>query len=516
MVEKCKPLAIATLALAVLVAVGTPHAAGAAAKATPSASADATANPSASPTSSPEPLDKQIPRLETKLKIDPNDKDSLTQLSADYLTINRPDLAQPLTQRLLATGNKTSQVYYLDGYVNLQQGRTQQAMADMEQASNLDPTNNGVLGLLTELYLQAGRTQDAERVAKRALAFNKDDKGAMENYGIVLGTEKKYDDARAQFEAAAKADPKDPQPLILEARSYVDQGATALAIGSYDRAIAVDPKNVEAILGEARLYGDQHDVKDGIATYGRALAIVTDPNQKAAIVAEEAHLYATEKDDTDADALYKKNIADNPTIGGAHVAYGDYLAFKKQMPQAEAEWIAALGPNRDNRDALQRLGEYYASTNQTQKAIDQFKRLTEVTPGDAASWAQLGQLYGITKQYDKAHDAYRTAYEISRSPQALIGMASSDYELHRWAEASAIFDALDKGAPDVLKASPQLYFVMGQVYQGSNQPGKAKLAYQRFLPFLKPNSQGATQVKKLIAELDKKPSAKATSAPKKS
>jgi tetratricopeptide (TPR) repeat protein len=144
--------------------------------------------------------------------------------------------------------------------------------------------------------------------------------------------------------------------------------------------------------------------------------------------------------------------------------------------------------------------------------------LTEVTPADAAAWAQLGQLYGITRQFDKAHDAYRTAYEISRAPQALIGMASSDYELHRWAEAAAIFDALDKGAPDVLKASPQLYYVMGQVYQNSNQPAKAKLAYQRFLPFLKPNSSGATQVKKLIADLDKKPSgpsAKASAAPKK-
>src|ERR1700738_4502509 len=83
----------------------------------------ATATPAAapSPTASPEPLDKAIPRLEAKLKTDPNDKQRLTALSADYLQINRPDLAIKLTQKLLQSGTKTAQVYYFDG---LAQGGT--------------------------------------------------------------------------------------------------------------------------------------------------------------------------------------------------------------------------------------------------------------------------------------------------------------------------------------------------------------------------------------------------------
>jgi hypothetical protein len=59
-----------------------------------------------------------------------------------------------------------------------------------------------------------------------------------------------------------------------------------------------------------------------------------------------------------------------------------------------------------------------------------------------------------------------------------------------------------------LKQNPQLYFVMGDCYRQSGQRDKAKAAYQRLQPYLKPGSQISIDVKKILADLNAPASAK--------
>ncbi len=94
----------ATGALAAAIAVGISNPAAAAGK--PAAAASASPSPAPSPSATPEALDHAIPRLEAALKANPDDKDSMTQLSMMYLQANRPDLASQLTQKLLAGRNE--------------------------------------------------------------------------------------------------------------------------------------------------------------------------------------------------------------------------------------------------------------------------------------------------------------------------------------------------------------------------------------------------------------------------
>jgi len=63
------------------------------------ATATPTAEPSALPTATPEPPSIAIPRLTEKLKTDPNDRASMSELAMQYLVVGRPDLSLPLTQR---------------------------------------------------------------------------------------------------------------------------------------------------------------------------------------------------------------------------------------------------------------------------------------------------------------------------------------------------------------------------------------------------------------------------------
>jgi tetratricopeptide (TPR) repeat protein len=424
----------------------------------------------------------------------------------DYLQVNRPDLAVQLTQKLITGGTKNAQIYFIDGSAQAMIGKMDLGIASMEQAANLEPTNIMVLQSLTQMYMRSNRPADAERVAKRALTFNPTSKDAAENYGYVLAAQKKFDEARAQFEAAAKLDPKDPHPIVLEAQTYEDANALPLAMPLLDRALTVAPGNLEALVGKAEVASAQHDTKTSIATYELILAQAPDNIQKANVVDQEALVYAREKMDTEADATYLKAINNYGGLPGAHIAYGDYLASKNDKAGAAREWTSAVGANRDNPDALARLGQSSAVGNDFPKAIEYYKRLTEVAAADPRSFLLLGQAYMANKDWNNARDAFKASFNLSHTPDALVGLAAADQQARNFTEAIQIYEALDKNAPPLVKANPDLLFNMGNAYKGANQPQKAKAAYVRFLAFLKPGTQGYGEVKQMIANIDHVPS----------
>ncbi len=483
------------------------------AKKAPAPSPSPSASPAPLPTASPEPPSVAIPRLEAKLKASPNDQDTLTQLAGYYLNVSRPDEALGLTQRLISLGTKTAQVYYLDGLSNQQLGRIPAATSDFEEATNREPTNAQILLTLTDLYLRSNRAPDAERVAKRATTFNATDPRVFENYGLVLAQEGKFDDARTQLEAAAKLDPKDPTPYVLEARSYVSQKSLALAQQSYDRALAIDPKNPDALLGKARLQAANHDVTNSIATYETLLGIVPSDDAKASVLVEEYQAYRDEKMFDQALAVLKRGEQTYPNSPAIHLAYGDYdVAIAKNQPAAETEWKTALGANRDNPDALTRLGELALQQKKGADAVGYFKRLTEVEPNDPSSWSTLAQVEVQGAKYGDARDAFRHAFALARTPQNLAGVGSTDLQLGNVKECTQIFAVIDKGAADFMKANPQLYYVYGKCALQSGDRPQARVAYTKLKPFVKPGTPLSNEVTKTLASLSAAPHAAATRA----
>lgn len=501
------PPTLAFLAIALAVAAASPLLAAPKDKPTPSASPVATAAPTATP------LDVLIPQLEATLKANPNDKDTALMLAEAYLQANRPDLASPITQKLIAGGNKTAEVYYVDGAADMGLNKLPEATASLEQASNLDPTNMGVLQDLTTVYMRTNRPDDAERVAKRAVTFNKNNKQAYENYGYLLAALKRYDEARQQFETAANLDPKDPGPLILEARTYQEQNAIALAAQLYDKAVSVDPKNLEALLGKAQIAAEQHNVQAAVTTFQTILDMQTNDYDRAAVMDQIANVYANEQMDSDADTTYRRAIDAYPSVPEAHVVYGDYLNKKGDKAGAEREWNLGLGPNNDNPDALARVGELAMQNKDWNKAIDMFKRLTQVASGSAVAYLELGQAYVAAQNYTSAQTAFKQSFQIDRTPEALVGLATADEATKNYSEAVQIYEAIDKDAPELVKANPQLLLELARCYEGVNQPQKARDTYTRLLAILQPGSPDYNQVKLLMDGVHTTPGAKPAPKP---
>ena len=459
-------------------------------------------SPSALPTASPEPPSVAIPRLQAKLKANPNDQDAMTQLSAQFLGINRPDLAAQLTQHLLQMGDKTAQVYYLDGFAMDALGHDDVAISDMEQAENLDPSNLGVLEQLVTLYLKANRFTDAERIANRSLVLNKGNAESYAMLGSVYAAEQKFDDARTQFQTAASKEPTDPDPLMQIAQTYAQQDNLPMALQWTEKAIAVDPKNVQALVFKAELYARQHIDDKASAAFDDAVVAATDDTQKVQILDQKAAYFVQEKKNSQAEAVYQQTVAQYPKVPQVYVAYGDYFAAQKEFDKAKTEWQAALAIDNDDLDALSRLSELSMDQQHYADAVGYLKQAVAVQP-DPVAFAALGQAYAFQHDFVDSKDACSRAFQLQRTPQTLACIAGADYQLKNYKEAAQIFDVIDSNARGFLDQNPQYLYIAGRVYQETNQRSKAVDAYKRLLPMMRKGTKQYSEVQGYIADLSK-------------
>ncbi len=488
--------ALIAFAFAMAFAAATPHAqAGGLFSSKPAASPTPTPIPSALPTASPEPPSIAIPKLEAKLKANPNDQQSAAALAAQFLQVNRPDLAVQLTQRLLQSGDKTAQVFYYDGYAQQTLGNGPAALYDFENASNLDPTNMGILAQLAEMYLKANRPADAERVAKRAVTFNKGEPGALMELGSVYASEGHFDDARAEFEEAYQLNVKDVTPIFQIATTYAQQNNLPMAVQTVDRALAIDPKNLQALVYKADVYAKQNDEAKAVAAYDDAVVAAPSDDQKVAVLVRKAGYFVDAKKFPQADATFQMIVTTYPKVAGGFVSYGDYYASQKQFDKAAAEWQQALAIDPDNAQALIGLGQISLQANRVTDGVNYLKHYTQVSP-DAQGFALLGQAYSIAHDYQNARDACGKSFEIQRQPETLGCVAGADFELHNYKEAATIFDALDKNAKGFLDQNPPLLYMAAKSFQGANECTKAVAAYKRLLPMMKKNTPDYTKVQK--------------------
>lgn len=462
-------------------------------------------SPSALPTASPEPPSIAIPRLQAKLKANPTDQLTMAQLAAEYLQVGRPDITIQYTQHLLQMGDKTAQVYYYDGFAEEQLNNYVGATYDLEQASNLDPTNLGVLAQLADIYIRTNRPADAERVARRAVTFNKTDPGALATLGSVYAAEQHFDDARAQFEAAYALNPKDTSPLFQIATTYAQQDNIPMALQTIARILAVDPRNIQALVFKADLYARQHDDARASAAFDDAIVAAPTDDEKVAIMVRKGGYFIAEKKDAQGVAVLQQTTTQFPKIPAGFVALGNYYASQRQLSPAVTQWQAALALDPNSSGALLGMGEASMQGGRLSDSIGYFRHYTQVSP-DAQGYALLGQAYSRMHDYSGARDACGKSFEIQRSPDTLSCVAGADFELRNYKEAAQIFDALDKAAKGYLDANPQLLYIAAKSYAGSNQCSKASAAYKRLLPMMKKGTKDYDNVRKSVS--DPCPSAK--------
>ena len=297
-----------------------------------------------------------IPEWETAVRLDSNDRVSRENLGAAYLQTQQFDKATPIYKAAYAKKPKDGDTAYYYGLSLAQSGHIADAIPVLQNAVALKPT--------AAAYMQLG---------------------------VSLDKSGKRPDAAEAFAAAAKLDPKNPQPLLYSGLIYHQTGSDSKAIPALQQALALgtdDPFDAHIALAEAAATAKNTDgaLKEftlatqarpddfnawaniGIlnqnagkgaeaeAAYRKAIALkAPDPKALASVQSNLALLLLPENKIDEAQALLAQAIRNDPT--NARYPYNQGLAYEKQNKTADAiaSYKQALVVDPTLTDAKQNL-----------------------------------------------------------------------------------------------------------------------------------------------------------------
>jgi Tfp pilus assembly protein PilF len=149
-----------------------------------------------------------------------------------------------------------SERYLRLGYVQLERGQTQEAMASAKTAIERDPKNADAHNFMGLICMSQSDYQQAADHLREAVRLNPFFTDAHNNLGAVYRELKQYDRSLAELQAALKDKTyRTPEKIQLNLGNlYFDQGVMSEAIRWYEQAVSTSPTYVRGHLALGAAY----------------------------------------------------------------------------------------------------------------------------------------------------------------------------------------------------------------------------------------------------------------------
>lgn len=299
-----------------------------------------------------------------------------TQLAQQYLSQQRPDLAIPELQALVALEPENTEVQGNLGVLLFFRGDYAGAVPHLRTAVKAKPELWKIQGLLG---LAEGRTGDVN--------------GSRQDLETAFPhlTEEKFkvEVGRALID------------------SYTATGDLEKAATIVSTLLAAQPTDTSLLYLSYRLYSDLADK----ATLTLALTVPNSAEMHQVMARE----LARHGDEAPAIANYREAIKLDPKLPGAHFELGMLLynsLEEDRRAQAEAEFKAVLAANPNDEKSLLMLGMIAAKHENTKAAYDYYSRALKLQPDDADASLETAKLLVTMNQNEKAQQLLEHAIQI--------------------------------------------------------------------------------------------------------
>ena len=464
---------IAVIAAAMVAAVGPP---GTQAFARPHKSPAPSPSPSQSPTPTPQ---ERIATLRQTVKDNPNDVNAHADLGQLLVEQGDPQGGRDQLETAIGLGADDERIWFYLGSADMALNDPTDAAAHFEKAGLADPSNVAVLANLVDIYLQLGRLDDAERLAKRAIALHPDQSFGYESLGAVQLNHGNLDEGRKSLLKALSIDPKDGRAKLLIGKSYlVDKKPNYdLAIAQFDAVLADDPKNPEAGMAKAGALSSKGDVPGAVAVIQNLVKLYPDSVEYEDNIAQT---YLSHNMESQARAEFAQAIKDHPKDAEPFALQAEYDRTKRNYTQAAKEFDQAIALAPANPRIIYDYARMLLGTRQPVKASDMFARLVSMNPNDPEAVFWLGQSYAAENQWAQARDEYKRSFGLAKTYVTLFNLGLSYFELKDYKNARAAFEALAANQ-DPKHRDAQLYYVLGDTYRLTGDKRNAIVAFKEFL-----------------------------------
>ncbi len=149
-------------------------------------------------------------------------------------------------------------------------GHLDGAIHEMERARDLDRTNVKAWRRLAELYLQAGRTQDALEAATAAVAVKPEARSYL-NMSAVFDAMGQFEDSAAAAGSAIREDPNMSDAHFNLGRAHRRLGRLNEALTAFEAAMSLDPADAAFKNSSGLTLMDLGRAEEAIALYREAV-----------------------------------------------------------------------------------------------------------------------------------------------------------------------------------------------------------------------------------------------------
>jgi tetratricopeptide (TPR) repeat protein len=342
-------------------------------------------------------------------------------------------------QKLLAQKPDIAWAHFQLAYAYTALKRVEEARAEYEQATKLDPK-------MSEAYL---------------------------NLGILL-TRTDPASAVAPLRKAVDLLPAQSRPRFLLGFALERAGNIPAAAESYEAALRLDPRDIEATIHLGNLYLGMKRYPDAEAKFRAALE--AQPKSPQALFGLAEVLDAQKK--PEAAAAFKDYLAVDSADGPARSRLIHLLLEQKQYDAALAELDREDAGKPPTLDSLRSRADIRIAQKKWDDSISTLQKAIALAPGDAQLHEGLGRVYMQKRNFPLAEKEIKAALQIDRNNLAYWKDLSSTYYLG--GNCPATIATLDLIAKAETPGAGE-WFIRALCYDKLNQAKPALEAYEKFL-----------------------------------
>lgn len=200
------------------------------------------------------------------LALDPQ-SDALTGLANIYMRGHRFVEAEEYLRKLVAAQPGNAAAHVQLGRMLAAESKNDAAMAELEAGVKLAPADASVQRDLADIYLAAGKNEQAEAAYRTLLAGHANDAELHRSFGQALLREKKFSDAQQEFLAAVKLKPEFGEAYGDLAFAASENKNYPLVIKALEVRTKLLPEIATTYFLRASAYDHLRDYKQAAANY---------------------------------------------------------------------------------------------------------------------------------------------------------------------------------------------------------------------------------------------------------
>ncbi len=457
------------------------------------------------------------------------------QVKRNYVQLlilkNQLSEATKLNNELLKTNPHDVDALIYRAQIDLRQSDASGAVDALQQAVSNDPSNavaHYQLGLAFDMQRNDGRAESEWREAVRLRP------GLADAQRALAGLEMRRGDMNALSQTAEQiitSAPQAPDGYLMRALAEMNRQKYSDAEQDLTKVMGMAPRSAAPYIQMGNLYGMEKQYSEAIKFYQEALD--KDPASTEALQGI-MNVYLVQKQPDQAVAAARAQIAKSPATGAFYDLLGTMLFQKKDLSGADAAFHKAIELDRNNSDALLKLGQVQAAEGSVDQALALYQQSIKDHPREIAFYILAGEMYESQHDWNNAKTMYQKALEVQPdNPLASnnlayvmlqqggnvdVALAMAQTARRGMPDSSNAADTLGwayfqkgvyKSAIDLFQESirlnekrgaaddPTVHYHLALAYQKANQPAQARQQLERVLK-LSPNNSDA---RKALSEL---------------